>query len=72
MNRSLEELYNDYELSINKQKQAINEQRLKLKEAQRKHNIGEVTRLNRLISLLYVEKLELEGAAVNIRSYFRS
>lgn len=69
MRKSLEELYKEYELSIEKQKTTISEQRLKLNEAQKKHNLGETARLNRLIHLLYVEKLELEAAAIGLREY---
>ena len=66
----LEELYIQYERSIEKQKKAIEENRQKLRDAHSRHNLGEVARLNRLIHLLYEEKLELEGAAVSIREYF--
>lgn len=70
MRTSLEELYKQYEHSIEKQKKTIAENRQKLQEAHKKHNLGEVARLNRLIHLLYEEKLEMEGAAVSIREYF--
>lgn len=72
MKKSLEELYREYELSIMKQKKTISEQQLRLKEAKQKHNLGEIARLNKLIHLLYIEKLELEGAAVGLREYFRN
>ncbi|MBE6785574.1 MAG: hypothetical protein E7538_04975 [Ruminococcaceae bacterium] len=70
MRTSLEELYTQYELSIEKQKKTIEENRIKLKDAHLRHNLGEVERLNRLLRLLYEEKLELEGAAIDIREYF--
>ncbi len=70
MRTSLEELYTQYELSIEKQKKTIEENRIKLKDAHLRHNLGEVERLNRLLRLLYEEKLELEGAAIGIREYF--
>lgn len=70
MRTSLEELYTQYELSIEKQKKTIEENRIKLKDAHLRHNLGEVERLNRLLRLLYEEKLELEGAAISIREYF--
>lgn len=66
---SIEELYAQYEQSIKKQKKTIEENRLKLHEAHRKHNLGEVARLNRLLHVLYEEKLEMEGAAVSLREY---
>ena len=69
MRMSLEELYNQYECSIIKQKKTIEENRQKLNDARKRHNQGEVARLNRLLHLLYEEKLEMEGAAVSIREY---
>ena len=72
MRSSLEELYKEYENSIVKQKNLIEEKRQKLNEAQRKHNHSEVARLNRLLRVLYEEKLEMEGHAVSIREYFVS
>ncbi len=66
---SIEELYTQYERSIEKQKSTIDENRKKLHEAHRKHNLGEVARLNRLLHVLYEEKLEMEGAAVSLREY---
>lgn len=69
MRTSLEELYTQYESSIEKQKKTIEENRHRLNEAHRRHNLGEVARLNRLLHLLYEEKLEMEGAAVSLRQY---
>lgn len=69
MTASLEELYKQYEFSIEKQKKTIEENRSRLNEARKKHNLGEVARLNRLLHLLYEEKLEMEGAAISIREY---
>lgn len=66
---SIEELYAQYESSIIKQKKTIEENRKKLHEAHRKHNLGEVARLNKLLHVLYEEKLEMEGAAVSLREY---
>ena len=71
MRTSLEELYTQYEHSIAKQKSTIEENRRKLKEAHLRHNLGEVARLNKLLRLLYEEKLEMEGAAISIREYLR-
>ena len=70
MRSSLEELYAQYESSITMQKKTIEENRQKLHRAQQKHNLGEVARLNKLLHLLYEEKLEMEGAAISIREYF--
>lgn len=66
---SIEELYTQYEHSIKKQKKTIEENRIKLNEAHRRHNLGEIARLNRLLHVLYEEKLEMEGAAVSLREY---
>ena len=54
---------------LEKQKSTIDESRKKLHEAHRKHNLGEVARLNKLLHVLYEEKLEMEGAAVSLREY---
>ena len=70
MRTSLEELYTQYEHSIEKQKRTIEENRQKLKEAHLKHNLAEVARLNILLRTLYEEKLEMESAATGIREYF--
>ncbi len=70
MRTSLEELHAQYERSIAIQKKTIEENRIKLKKAQQKHNLGEIARLNKLIHLLYEEKLEMEGAAISLREYF--
>jgi hypothetical protein len=66
---SIEELYTQYERSIEKQKSTIYDNRKRLHEAHRKHNLGEVARLNKLLHVLYEEKLEMEGAAVSLREY---
>ncbi len=70
MRTSLEELHAQYERSIAIQKKIIEENRIKLKQAQQEHNLGEIARLNKLIHLLYEEKLEMEGAAISMREYF--
>lgn len=70
MNTSLESLCTQYEYSIEKQKKTIEENRQKLKDARKNHNLGEVARLNKLLHLLYEEKLEMEGAAISMRAYF--
>lgn len=69
MRASLEELYNQYEYSIEKQKSTIAENRKKLNEAHLRHNLSEVSRLNKLLHILYEEKLEMESAAVSLREY---
>ena len=69
---SIEELYRQYESSIALQKKTIEENRTRLNEARRRHNLGEVTRLNKLLHVLYEEKLEMEGAAVSLREYISS
>lgn len=69
---SIEELYRQYESSITLQKKTIEENRTRLNEARRRHNLGEVARLNKLLHVLYEEKLEMEGAAVSLREYISS
>ena len=70
MRTSLEELYSQYEHSIELQKKTIEENRNRLKQAHLRHNLGEVARLNKLLKLLYEEKLEMEGATISMREYF--
>ena len=70
MKTSLEELHAQYERSIAIQKKIIEENRMKLTQAQQRHNLGEIARLNKLLHLLYEEKLEMEGAAISMREYF--
>lgn len=72
MKQSLEELYEQYQNAIEKQKKAIEEFTLKLQQARRKNDLGEVARLNRYLKVLYEEKLEMEGHAIGIREYFRA
>ncbi len=72
MNTSLEELYNQYQNAIEKQKMTIEEYRAKLNQARLSHNFAETAKLNKLIRLLYEEKLELEGHAISIREYFKN
>lgn len=66
---SLEQLYEQYEAAIVKQKNTIEENRLLLKKARGAKNLGEIARLNRYLKVLYEEKLELESHAVSIREY---
>lgn len=70
MRTSLEELHAQYESSIALQKKTIEENRRKLQLARQKHNLGEIARLNKLLHLLYEEKLEMEDAAISLREYF--
>lgn len=70
MKTTLEELYLQYEQSIENQKKIIEENKIKLKQAQLKRNFNEVSRLTRLGRLLYEEKLEMESAAISLRGYF--
>lgn len=71
MKTSLEELYLQYEKAIEKQKSTIEEFRLLLSKAKKEKNQGEIARLNRYITVLTEEKLEMEGHAITIREYFR-
>lgn len=71
MKTSLEELYKQYEKAIEKQKKTIEEYRILLKKAYTAKDQGEIARLNRYIRLLYEEKLEMEGHAIDMREYFR-
>lgn len=72
MNTSLEELYLQYERAIEKQKKIIDEKRISLAKAQKRRDLSEIARLNRYIRLLYEEKLELEGHAIDMRPYLRN
>ncbi len=68
---TLEQLYNEYVVSIEKQKKLIEEYRGRLREAERKRRQGDVADINRHLNLLYEEKYELEGRAAEIKGYFR-
>ncbi len=68
---TLEQLYNEYICSIEKQKSLIDEYRVLLNEAIRKRRQSDVADINRHLNLLYEEKYELEGRAAEIKGYFR-
>lgn len=68
---TLEQLYDEYVTSIEKQKMLIDEYRLKLREAEKKRRQGDVAEINRHLNLLYEEKYELEGRAAEMKGYFR-
>ncbi|MBQ7004809.1 MAG: hypothetical protein IJN68_00095 [Clostridia bacterium] len=68
---TLEHLYEQYMLSIEKQKVLIDEYRHRLRDAQRVGRQGDVASLNKHLNLLYEEKYELEGRAAEMKGYFR-
>ena len=69
---TLEQLYDQYVYSIEKQKKLIDDYRHRLHDAQRHHRQSDVARLNKQLYLLYEEKYELEGHAAEMRGYFRN
>ncbi len=69
---SIEELYQQYETAIEKQKKIIEEYRIRLGKARKANDLGRIAILNRHLKLLYEEKLEMEGHAISLREYFRT
>lgn len=69
---TLEQLYEEYVDSIEKQKKLIDEYRGRLREAEKKRRQGDIADINRHLNLLYEEKYELEGHAAEIQGYFRA
>lgn len=70
MNLSLQELGKEYDNSIEVQSAVIEAFRKKLNEARKSYNLREVSRLNRLLKILYDEKSELEERARGLKSYY--
>ena len=70
MNLSLQELGMEYDNSIRIQTAVIEKYRKKLNEARKSYNLREVSRLNRLLKILYDEKSELEERAKGLRDYY--
>ena len=68
---TLEQLYDEYVDSIEKQKTLIEEYRKRLRDAERRRRQGDVAQINRHLNLLYEEKYELEGRAAEMKGYFR-
>lgn len=71
-NMTLEQLYDEYVFSIEKQKCLIGEYRARLRDAEKKRRQSDVAEINRHLNLLYEEKYELEGRAAELKGYFRS
>ncbi len=64
-----ERLYTEYESAIETQKNVIQAYLKKLKNARRKANLNEVSRLNGILTVLYTEKSELEQLASQLKLY---
>lgn len=72
MSLSLQELGKEYDESIKIQSAVIEKYRIKLNEARKNYNLREISRLNRLLKILYDEKSELEERAKGLRDYYVS
>ena len=70
MNLSLQELANEYEKSIEVQKNVIKSAREKLQNARKSGDFREIKRLNTILQVLYDEKYELEEKAHKLRNYY--
>ena len=70
MNTTLKDLAREYDHSIKIQKEVIEINRQKLKNARMKGNYNEVKRLTSLLHILYDEKCELENKANRLRNYY--
>lgn len=70
MNTTLADLAKEYDHSVAIQKEVIEINRQKLKQARIKGNYNEVKRLTTLLQILYDEKSELEDKANRLRNYY--
>lgn len=70
MNRTLQDLANEYDDSIKVQQKVIEINRKKLLQAQKQGNYKEVKRLSTLLHILYDEKSDLEKKANRLRNYY--
>ena len=70
MDSDLYQLGLEYEKSIKIQSEVIEKYRIKLTEARRAYNFREVSRLNRLLKVLYDEKSELEELSNSLKHYY--
>ncbi|MBQ7116589.1 MAG: hypothetical protein IJN88_00075 [Clostridia bacterium] len=70
MNSTLADLAKEYDHSVAIQKEVIEINRQKLKQARIKGNYNEVKRLTTLLQILYDEKSELEDKANRLRNYY--
>lgn len=64
-----ERLYTEYEAAIETQKNVIRRYRKKLKIAQKAADLNEVSRLNGILNILYMEKSELEQLTAQLKLY---
>lgn len=64
-----ERLYTEYEAAIETQKTVIRTYLKRLKAAQKKADLNEVSRLNGILTVLYTEKSELEQLATQLKGY---
>lgn len=70
MNTTLADLAKEYDHSVAIQKEVIEINRQKLKQARIKGNYNEVKRLTTLLQVLYDEKSEMEEKANRLRNYY--
>ena len=70
MNRTLQDLANEYDDSIKVQQKVIEINRKKLLQAQKQGTYKEVKRLSTLLHILYDEKSDLEKKANRLRNYY--
>ena len=69
MLNSLQNLKKEYLDSISVQREVIGANLIKLRKAQKKRDFAEVTRLNRVLTILYDEKRELEELVRGLNNY---
>ena len=67
--KSFDELYFEYQKSVEVQKGVIGRYRIELLKATKKSNMNEVKRLNSILCVLYEEKRELEERTAEIGKY---
>ncbi len=67
--KSFDELYFEYQRSVEVQKGVIGRYRIELLKATKKSNMNEVKRLNSILCVLYEEKRELEERTAEIGKY---
>ena len=67
--KTIEELYEIYVEAVKKQKALLEEYRKKLRAARQSNNQGKIAEINKIICVLYEEKLELESKAEGLKGY---
>lgn len=67
--KTIEDLYETYQDAVKNHKVLLAEYRKKLHEAKQSHNQSKIAEINRIICVLYEEKLELESKTEELRAY---